>query len=596
MAQNKINLSSLIEGIKIINQNLKSYKNYFMFLGFLGTIGSIANALTPILVGKFLDGLIIIYNTKILNFNFIFLILIFWLILKIINDLVDWYLSINLERAGTLIEAKYIASGFKHLTELPLYFHKEKKHGEITRKIEMAAGWMSNIVINIYLNIIIEFLTLVLALILTSLINFKLTLILIFALLIYTFILLKTAPQLAFLQRRVHKFYSRAYGDAYDKLQNISEIKQYSMEEFEQKEIYKKFVHWAAKTWLKMNKIMQNLNFSQKILTTTTQLILFFVSIFFIKNGEITIGQLAAFNAYAAMVFGPFIVLGRNWQNIQNGIVAIIESQKVLNIPKEIYVPPNAITLEKIKGKIEFQNVSFAYKHSKKIILNNISFKIEPGQKVALIGRSGAGKTTIIDLIFGFYFAQSGKVLIDDINIKKLNLKKYRQHLAVVPQEPTLFNETIKYNIAYGSLNSSLKDIKKAAELANASEFIEKLPRGYNQIVGWRGIKLSIGQKQRIALARAFLKNPDILILDEPTSALDAESEMLIKESLKRLMQGRTTIIIAHRFSTIKDCDKILVLENGQIIESGSHNELMQNPKSTYFKLYSLQVKDFIPE
>jgi ABC-type multidrug transport system fused ATPase/permease subunit len=339
---------------------------------------------------------------------------------------------------------------------------------------------------------------------------------------------------------------------------------------------------------------MQKLNISQNLLVTITQLILFVISIFFIQKNEITIGGLTAFNGYAAMVLGPFVSLGRNWQNIQNGLVSIIRAEKILKTEREIYNPPNAISFKNIRGEIEFKNVSFAYKNSKESVLKNISFKINPGEKIALVGKSGVGKTTLIELILGFYFPQKGEVLIDGVNIKKLNLLNYRKRIAIVPQEPTLFNESIKYNIKYGKESASFSQIKKAAELAYADEFIEKFPKKYNQIVGWRGVKLSIGQKQIIALARAFLKNPDVLILDEPTSALDTKSEYLIKKSLKKLMENKTAIIIAHRLSTIKEVDKIFVIDEGEIKEIGTHSELLNNPNSIYKSFYDLQIKDFL--
>ena len=234
--------------------------------------------------------------------------------------------------------------------------------------------------------------------------------------------------------------------------------------------------------------------------------------------------------------------------------------------------------------------MNFAYGKKHKLILNNINFEVASGETVALVGESGVGKTTLIDLISLYFPPSSGEILIDGHNGRRLDLKFLRGAIAVVPQEPSLFNDTIKNNIKYGNFEASDEEIIEAARLAHCREFIEKFPEQYNQIVGWRGIKLSTGQKQRITIARAFLRNPKILILDEPTSALDAKSEKFIQESLEKLMKGRTTFIIAHRLSTVRKADKILVLHEGKITEQGKHEELIQVPNGVYRNLYELQI------
>jgi subfamily B ATP-binding cassette protein MsbA len=320
-----------------------------------------------------------------------------------------------------------------------------------------------------------------------------------------------------------------------------------------------------------------------------TQITIFVISIFYVQHGTMTPGELVAFNGYAAMMLGPFVSLGQQWQTIQNGIVAIVRAENILTLPTEKYIPNNAIAPAKLAGEVAFDNVSFGYSKGGEI-LKNISFHIKPGEKVALVGESGVGKTTIIDLLSGFYFPQEGHITIDGIDIKKMNLTNYRSHIGVVPQEPALFNDTIESNILYGNPKRSNKEMIEAAKEAYANDFIEGFKKKYKTIVGWRGIKLSIGQKQRIALARAFLRDPDILVLDEPTSALDARSEELVKISFRKLMAGRTSFIIAHRLSTVREADKILVLKDGQVAEMGNHAELVKLPNGVYRSLYELQT------
>ena len=301
-----------------------------------------------------------------------------------------------------------------------------------------------------------------------------------------------------------------------------------------------------------------------------------------------TLGELLAFNGYAAMVFGPFIVIARNWQTIQNGIIQIQESERILELPIEIYEPAGAPNIE-IRGDIDFKNVSFQYDEGKPV-LQDISFTIKAGEIIALVGESGVGKSTLIDLISAYHFANSGDVLIDGHDVKTLNLRKLRQSIAVVPQEVVLFNDTIETNIKYGNFEASHEQIIEAARKAHALDFIEKFPEQWKQVVGERGIKLSVGQKQRIAIARAILRNPTILVLDEPTSALDAGTEKIITESLDKLMQGKTTFIIAHRLSTVRKADNILVFKEGRIIESGKHDELLKIKDGEYRRLYELQI------
>jgi ATP-binding cassette subfamily B protein len=240
-----------------------------------------------------------------------------------------------------------------------------------------------------------------------------------------------------------------------------------------------------------------------------------------------------------------------------------------------------------VTGKVEYRNVSFAYKTDEPV-LKNLSFLAMPGEAIALVGASGAGKTTLVNLLPRFYDPQSGEILIDGINIQDVTLKSLRRQIGIVPQETTLFSGTIAQNIAFGQREFDLKAVQSAAEIANAHQFITQFSQGYHTWVGERGVNLSGGQRQRIAIARAVLLNPSILILDEATSALDSESEALVQEALERIMKERTVFIIAHRLATVRRADRILVMEQGQIIESGTHEQLLDK-NGRYAQFYAQQ-------
>ena len=263
--------------------------------------------------------------------------------------------------------------------------------------------------------------------------------------------------------------------------------------------------------------------------------------------------------------------------------------REVLKTNHQIPDFPGARTAPRFRGRIEFENVSFQYEPDRPI-LRDVSFRIEPGQTAALVGPTGAGKTTIISLLPRFYEANSGLVKIDDTDVRKFTQKSLRQQMSFVLQETLLFHGPIWYNIAYGKPGASRAEILRAAELANAHEFIEQMPQGYNTLVGERGVTLSGGQRQRIAIARAVIRNSPILILDEPSSGLDAASERLVFEALDRLMEGKTSIVIAHRLATIRRADIILVVKDGQIVERGRHDELLRMG-GLYAELYDIQFR-----
>ncbi|MGL5795511.1 MAG: ABC transporter ATP-binding protein, partial [Waterburya sp.] len=317
---------------------------------------------------------------------------------------------------------------------------------------------------------------------------------------------------------------------------------------------------------------------------------IFFLGGWQISQGTITGKEFVSYIAGVALLIDPISHITSNYNSFKEGQASLDRILELLAIQPIVVEQKNAIALQVTQGKVEYNSVTFSYT-DKTPVINNLSLTAYPGETIALVGASGAGKSTLVNLLPRFYNADNGAILIDGVNIQNVTLKSLRQQIGIVPQETTLFSGTIAQNIAFGKTDFELKDVEAAAKIANAHQFITELSQGYFTYVGERGVNLSGGQRQRIAIARAIFLNPRILILDEATSALDSESEALVQEALERIMQKRTVFIIAHRLTTVRRVDRILVLEKGQIVESGNHQELLAK-NGVYASFYARQFQD----
>jgi len=319
---------------------------------------------------------------------------------------------------------------------------------------------------------------------------------------------------------------------------------------------------------------------------------LFLLGGWLISNKWLLPEQFVAFGAGVALLIDPIANTTGSYNEIKQAEASIDRIFEIFEIKPVVIERPDAIALPEVTGKVEYINVSFHYQGDRPV-LTDINLVANKGESIALVGMSGAGKSTLMNLLMRFHDVKSGKILIDGYDIRDVQIKSLRQQLALVPQENILFSGTVASNIAFGQKDYDTEAVEKAARIANAHDFIMELPQGYDTWVGERGVNLSGGQRQRISIARAVLYNPKILILDEATSALDTESESLVQEALQRLMQGRTTFIIAHRLATIRNSDRIIVLEQGQIVESGTHDELLQKA-GRYSQLHSRQFDTIV--
>ena len=542
------------------------YKQQVALVMALGAISALANGGVPFVVGKFFDALITPAVTEVGGITIpIWAILLFiWAGIQVFANSSDWFLSVQASWIGSNSYADYIVRMGSHLILLPISFHRENKIGDIHQRVVQAAIGVSRISEHVIISLLPQFVSIIVGMIFVFSIHPIAALIIGTGVIMYVLFLSRTAPQAISSRQKSNKAYNDAFGSLADILTSVQAAKQFAAEEYLTKRVRKDFVERAARFEHVTDRIWSSITFAQALVTLGTMSAIFMLAVALIMRGEMTIGELVALNGYAAMTFGPFAALGRNWQTIQDGIVAIGEAEKIIQMPTEQYEKKEG-TEEPgtLSGAIVFDGVSFSYPGRGGVVLQDISFEIKAGETVALVGESGVGKTTLTDLLGAYYRPDEGEIFFDGYALSELPLRFVRSHMATVPQEPILFNESIRENLQFANRDATIDQIEQAARAAHAHDFITGFSESYETKVGEWGLKLSIGQKQRIAIARAILRNPTILILDEPTSALDAKTERIITESLEKLMAGRTTIIIAHRLSTVRKADKIIVLERG---------------------------------
>jgi subfamily B ATP-binding cassette protein MsbA len=587
--EEKITRSSLYTGLKVLIRYLSRYRKDIVVLSIIGILSAVGNGVVPYIAGRFFDAILTPSVVTIINIAIpLYLaLLILWAITQLVTYIFDWRIQIKSEVLGEYIWMDYMSNGFGFLLNLPVSFHKRNKIGEIGQKINNAGGSLERIASRTVIDQTPQILSIIIALVVAFILKPLLAMFLVIGLATYLYILYKNTKPLSGYQKEYFDKVNQFYGDAYDMIGNAMAVKQATAEEYEREKLNKQTKEMLP-LWAKQIKVWAELSMYQRITILCTQILIFIVSIYYIHLGLMTLGELLALNAYAAMIFGPFIAIARNWQTIQNGIISIQETEKILALDIENYEPKHSKEFD-VRGDISFSNVSFQYDEGKPV-LSDISFNAKVGEVVALVGESGVGKSTLIDLVSAYHFPTQGEVMIDGHSIQSMNLRSLRSQIAVVPQEVVLFNDTIRTNIKYGNFHATDEQMENAAKKAYAYDFIEKFPNKWEQLVGERGIKLSVGQKQRVAIARAILRNPRILILDEPTASLDAGSEKIISDSLDELMKGKTTFIIAHRLSTVRRADKILVFKEGRLIESGKHEDLIAKEGGEYRRLYELQI------
>ena len=474
---------------------------------------------------------------------------------------------------------------FKHLQNLSLRFYEEYRTGKLISNVISDVALLQGL-ISLCISMVDQFFTMAFITFAVFFINWKLALIAMCALPIHFinfFIFNKIIRKNALLMQEKM---SEISANLAETINGIRVVKSFSKGRAESLHFFKN-MRPTLELAIKMNQEGNVCHGIYEMLTLFTYLIVICGGIFAVGN-DFSIGDFVAFYTYIGLQVGPIAVLAAQMNVLSQGLAGAQRIMKLLKVIPDITDAPDAVDAGRLTGRISFDHVSFKYADTP--VLRDFSLKIEPGEKVALVGPSGCGKSTISNLLLRFYDVCDGSIKVDGEDIRTFTQDSYRANIGVVLQEPFLFSGTIRDNLAYARPNASMEEIRKAAELANVAEFVEKLDKKYDTVIGENGASLSGGQKQRIAIARAVLKNPGILLLDEATSALDTVSEKLVQQSLDTLMEGRTTIIIAHRLSTIRNADKIVVLKSGQIEQLGTHDELMAQD-GTYRELYTTQQK-----
>ena len=467
---------------------------------------------------------------------------------------------------------------FNNLMKLPVYYFDSNTTGILISKITYETEQLQTIITKVTLTALRDSFTIIAVVSYMFYLNALLAFFVLIILPITAYFIKKIIPKL----RNAANEFQRLMGD----------ITKIAEEAISGQRIVKIFGSAKYERDRFSKVIIRNRQMGTKLarLSTTNSLIieiilgLLFAGVLHYSLTSLSPGEFIAFIGAVVLITTPIKRLSTLNEQIQIGYAAAVSIFSVMDEKKEKDL--GGFNLKKAKGKLEFINVCFTYPKNNKAVLSGINFNIEAGEKVALVGKSGGGKTTLLNLIPKFYDVSSGSIILDNFDINKISNNSLRKNLALVSQDTILFNDTIFNNIAYGNLKSvSLEKVKKAAKAANAFEFINELPNGFNHIIGDRGVRLSGGQKQRIAIARAILKNAPILLLDEATSALDSESERMVQAALDNLMTNKTSIVIAHRLSTIKNADKIIVMDQGKIVGVGKHNTLVKNNKF-YLKIY----------
>ena len=571
------------EFLKILKY-ARPYTKSLIFAFLCLALTSLINLVLPLIVRNMINAVIVLKDSEVLDGLAWDLIIIIGLqaVFAVTHNYIFGFV-------GHRMTTDFRVEFFSHIQSLSLRFFQERRVGEILSRMSNDITVIENALVTIPVALLRQSITLLGAMTIILYLNWKLT----------GLILLILPPLMIFARvfgRRLKMFSAKLQDELAqavvvleEVISSIKIVKSFTREPYERDRFQGKIETAFERA---VDKLKVSSFFGPFILGLTflVSASLIWYGGYQVMQGATTPGELAAFFLYALIIAGPIGTFIRLYTQFQEASGSIHRVYEILDTQPLIQNPDNPIVIGNLEGRIQFDNVTFGYRETAEVI-HDVSLDILPGQTAALVGPSGAGKSTLIKLLFRFFDPSTGTIRLDGHDIRTLDRKSFLSQIALVPQETLLFGGTVKENILYGKLDATDTELKEAAQKANAHEFIVGMEKGYNTVVGEKGAKLSGGERQRIAIARAILKDPKILVLDEATSSLDNRSESLIQEALETLMFERTTFIIAHRLSTIHKADQIIVLDKGNIVEAGQHEDLMSR-KGLYHNLYTLKMLD----
>lgn len=564
---------------------LKDYRKETIISIVLMGLITISNNLNPYLMKIAIDDNI--KNKDIKGLVYIGLFLVVVNIFALISQKIKWKV-VSYATNNILVNIRMEL--YTHIQKLPFSFFDSRPVGKILARVMGDVNALKNLFDQSIQSLIPEIINLISVVIFMLILNFKLALacILFLPFLAFGMFIIEINSRKRWSEYRDKRSILNGY--THEDISGIKVVQSYAKED-DTNEKFQKLVWDHLKSFIAAVKVNDFMWPLVELSWGIGTIIVFFVGYKMIISGNLEIGTLLAFSMYIGMFWRPIMNLSNFYNTLITNLSAADRIFEILDVEPFIKDDLDKPDIGELKGKVEFKNVSFAYDdNNKDLVLKNVSFKVKEGEKIALVGETGAGKTTIVSLISRFYNPSQGDILIDDKNIFEYNLSSLRSQMGIMLQDTFLFSATIKENLKYGKLDATDEEIIEAAKAVNAHDFIMSLEHGYDTLVNERGTRLSLGQRQLLSFARALLANPRILILDEATSNIDTQTEIIVQKGIERLLENRTSFVIAHRLSTIRDCDKIIVIDGGEIKEEGTHEELI-NLKGYYYELYEAQYR-----
>ena len=582
--EDKKSIKSLWLTLKQIFALSKPYRLRFYAATLVTLLASAVWLTVPLGLRELLDAVFESGNNELLNWLAIGLFALF-----VLQAAFSFFGNYHLEWVGERVVTDLRKKVYEHLHRLGFKFFAERRLGEITSRLTNDVGSIRTALTDSLPQLLTISFSLIGSVSLMVVLNWRLSMVIFVTVPFVTLATRYFGQKIRHLSKDIQDELADSTAVAEDALGAVRLVKAFVREDYEVSR-YQTAVEKLFRTARRKMVLTQLFWSGVGIMFMSTLVIIFWYGGKEVLADRLTAGDLVAFIIYALNISRSISQTSRLYTAVNTAAGASERILELLEETPEIENNPDAISISQVKGDMEVENLWFSYEGDKDV-LKGISFRAEAGKTIALVGPSGAGKTTLLNLIPRFYDPQKGSIYVDGNNIQDLRFKSLREHISIVPQEVHLFGTTIRENITYGKLNASDEEVIQAAKDANAHEFIMQTEQGYDSLIGEKGVKLSGGQRQRLAIARAILKNPAILLLDEATSSLDSESEAQVQEALVRLMENRTTFVIAHRLSTVQHADRILVLDEGKIVEQGTHAELI-GQNGLYSHLYELQFRD----